>query len=178
MVWYQSPGRCLEWYQMQSAGQKWDAAARLRAFELLTLLLAPRRVDRGIGRGGADQHLGRCGRWTALFVTVVGGAKKVHEVDDEAEVGRADVPGVVGGCRRWADSVLQRVRARGRSQCRSGSAQRQVRCMRARGVGGRVMVLAVPAVLLLRLLLQTCLQSRSTGRSTSPRWTRATCRTR
>eukprot|EP01044_Picomonas_judraskeda_P030301 COSAG03_NODE_10846_length_625_cov_3.737569_2_plen_39_part_01 len=23
-----------------------------------------------------------------------GGAKKVHEVDDEAEVGRADVPGV------------------------------------------------------------------------------------
>ena len=54
MVWYQSPGRCLEWYQMQSAGQKWDAAARLRAFELLTLLLAPRRVDRGIGRGGAD----------------------------------------------------------------------------------------------------------------------------
>ena len=89
MVWYQSPGRCLEWYQMQSAGQKWDAAARLRAFELLTLLLAPRRVDRGIGRGGADQHLGRCGRWTALFVTVVGGAKKVHEVDDEAEVGRA-----------------------------------------------------------------------------------------
>ena len=108
MVWYQSPGRCLEWYQMQSAGQKWDAAARLRAFELLTLLLAPRRVDRGTGPGGADQQPGRCGRWTALFVTVVEVGEKVHEGDGEAEVGHAEGSGGEGGARRWADTVLER----------------------------------------------------------------------
>ena len=45
----------MDWYQMHSAGQKWDTVARLRTFEPLTLLLAPRRVDGGMGRGGASQ---------------------------------------------------------------------------------------------------------------------------
>ena len=46
---------CANVYLRRARRWKWDAGARLRGSDALMLLAGRRRVDRGMGRGGAGQ---------------------------------------------------------------------------------------------------------------------------
>ena len=76
-------------YLRRARRWKWDAGARLRGSDALMLLAGRRRVDRGMGRGGAGQQLQRQRPRTALFSPSRGPWWRRRSAAQEAEVGHS-----------------------------------------------------------------------------------------